>query len=90
MGRQGFICRKAGLHHVEWLLGKTNAITLIVPPFLLLPQLYIAEHDVIWCGIALWSVEDSCPSCVPSQLLVHPQPTRWWGGVRSRKGLDCV
>jgi len=32
----------------------------------------------------------SCPSCVPSQLLVHPQPTRWWGGVRSRKGLDSV
>ncbi|KAK4831422.1 hypothetical protein QYF61_017553 [Mycteria americana] len=37
-----------------------------------------AEHDAIWYGIALWSAGASCPGCVPSQLLVHPQPTRWW------------
>uniref|UniRef100_A0A8U8BEB2 Uncharacterized protein n=1 Tax=Geospiza parvula TaxID=87175 RepID=A0A8U8BEB2_GEOPR len=23
----------------------------------------------------------------PSQLLVHPQPPHWWGGVRDRRGL---
>lgn len=32
----------------------------------------------------------SCPSCVPSQLLVHPQTTYWWDSVRNRKDFDCV
>ena len=52
------------------------------PPFLLLPAALCAEHDVIWPGISLGSVRVSCPGCVPSQLLVSPQPPRWWGGVR--------
>ena len=55
-----------------------------------LPLVFMAECDVIWNEISLWSVEVSCPSCVPSQLLVHPQPTRWWGGVTNREGLDTV
>ncbi|KAK4809988.1 hypothetical protein QYF61_004440 [Mycteria americana] len=38
-----------------------------------------AEHDAIWSGIALWSVGVSCPSRVPSQLLVPPSPLA--GGV---------
>ncbi|XP_074886414.1 iron-sulfur cluster transfer protein NUBPL isoform X4 [Buteo buteo] len=46
-----------------------------------------AVHDIIRSGIPLGSVGASCPGCVPSQLLVPPQPARWWGGVRSRKGL---
>ena len=73
-------------------LGKTNAVTPNVPPSFFFPQLYIAEHEVIRYGISLWSVGciPSCPVCVPSQLLVHPQPPRWWGGGRSRKGLDSV
>ena len=50
----------------------------------------IAECDVIWYGKSLWPVWVSCPSCVPSQLLVHPQPPCWWERVRSRKGLDTV
>ncbi|KAK4810279.1 hypothetical protein QYF61_015309 [Mycteria americana] len=33
-----------------------------------------AEHDAIWSGIALGSVGVSCPSRVPSQLLVSPSP----------------
>lgn len=28
---------------------------------------------VVWCGKSLWSVGISCPSCDPSQPLVHPQ-----------------
>ncbi|KAK4827352.1 hypothetical protein QYF61_017277, partial [Mycteria americana] len=43
---------------------------------------FYTEHDAIWYGIALWSVGVSCPSRVPSQLLVQPQPPRWWGGVK--------
>jgi len=66
-----------------------NAITLNIPPFFVLPPVFIAECDIIWYGTSFWSVGVSCPSCVPSQLLVQPQPTRWWGGVR-KKGLDAV
>ena len=58
------------------------------PPFLLPPALY-AEHVVIRCGIPLWSHGVSCPGCVPSRLLVAPQPSLCWGRVRSRKGLDA-
>jgi len=88
-GRCSAVSRKAGLHHVQWLLQKTNTVTLKTPSFLL-PQFYIAEHDVIRYGISLWSARVSCPSCVPSQVLVHPQPTRWWGGARSRRDLGSV
>ena len=51
---------------------------------------YIAQHDIVWHGMSLQSAGVSCPSRVPSQLLVHPQPTHWWGRVTSRKGLNCV
>jgi len=59
------------------------------PPGQLSPGLY-ADHDIIWPGLSLWSVGVSCPTWVPSQLLVHPQPPRWQGHVRSLKGLDAV
>jgi len=40
----------------------------------------IAEHSVIWYdmgyGISLWFVGVSCPSGIPSQLLVHSHPAR--------------
>ena len=43
-----------------------------------------------WCHIA-WDIPlVSCPSCVPSQLLVQHQPARWRDGGRNRKGLDAV
>ena len=59
-----------------------------VPPFLLLPAAFIAEHDIVWYGKSLWSVGVSCPGCAPSQLSVHLHPTR--GRVRSRQGLGTV
>lgn len=34
---------------------------------------------VIWYGISLWIVWVSCPDCVLSQDLAHPQP-HWWEG----------
>ncbi|KAK4810277.1 hypothetical protein QYF61_015307 [Mycteria americana] len=37
------------------------------------------EHDTMWCGMSLWAVGVSCPSRVPSQLLVPPSPLA--GGV---------
>lgn len=48
-----------------------------------------AGHDVIWIGIFFWSLRISCPGCVPSLLLVHPQPACWWDGVRSRS-FNCL
>lgn len=44
-----------------------------------LPLSFIAEHYIIWYGIFLWSIWVSCPKCVPSQSLIHPQPTSWEG-----------
>ena len=61
-----------------------------IPPFLLLPPTFIAELDVIWYGISLWSVGVSCPSCVFSQLLEQPQAPHWQGSARSKKGIDSV
>lgn len=60
------------------------------PPFLLLPLSLYTEHAIIGYGISLLSAGIRCPSCVSSQLLVHPHPPRWQGSTRSRKGLDTV
>lgn len=60
---------------------------LILPPTF--STTFIAGHNVIWCGISLWSAGISCPSSVSFQLLVHHQPTHW-GAVGSGKGLDAV
>lgn len=43
--------------------------------------------QVLWLsmklyGISLWVVGISCLSCVPSQILSHPQPASWRGGGR--------
>ena len=54
------------------------------------PPVLNAACDIIWYGISLGSVGISCPGCVLSQLLVHPQPPHWTGGVRGRKGLDAA
>lgn len=45
---------------------------------------FIAEHDDTW---PVWV---SCPGCVPSHLLVHPQPPHWQGSMRSWKVLGSV
>jgi len=46
-----------------------------------------------WCPMhmtSLWSAGIRCPSCVPFQHPVHPQPTCCWSGARSTKGLDSL
>lgn len=43
----------------------------------LLDSLY-AECDVLRYGKSLWPIQVSCPSCDPSQLLVHPLSGRGW------------
>ena len=86
-GKCSAFSRNGGLHHMSLLLGKTNAITLNVPPFLpLSPQLY-ADHDSICHGTSLWPVWVSCPRCAPSQLLVH---LAGQVSMRSWKFLDCL
>lgn len=61
------------------------------PCFILLPSpnIYCWAY-IIWHGISFWSVGASCPSCFPSQPLVHPQSTCSCCGVRNRKDLDYV
>lgn len=58
--------------------------------FLLFPPASYCEHDAICNLISLGWLRVSCSSCGQSQFLVHAQPPHWWGGVRSRKGLDCA
>jgi len=48
-----------------------------VPPAPVLPSAFITEHGDAWYGISLWSAGVSCPDCVLSQTLTHPQPL--WG-----------
>ena len=88
VGRQVFShlqeSRAPSLLMATW---ETNAITPNILPFLLLHSALYAEHDVLWSGISLGSVGDSCPSCVPSQLLVPPQPLAGGAGWEAEKAL---
>lgn len=59
------------------------------PPVHHAPALH-AEHEATKCGISIGSVGISCPSYVPSQILAHPQPAHWQGGVTSKKCPDTV
>lgn len=67
------VSRKTRLHHVEWLLGKTNILTLHGTSFSFFPCAFIAELDAVWYGLTLWSDEVSCPSCVTSMFLCTPR-----------------
>lgn len=53
-------------------------------PFIPL-SILIAEHGIIRCGIFLHLAGVSCPSCMCSQLLAHPQSTHS-GGSRVQSG----
>lgn len=46
---------------------------------------FITENNVIQYGTSLWSVGVSCPTSVPCQILVHPQPTHWWGNMKHKR-----
>jgi len=71
------------------LLGKTDAHE--GPPSSSLPSAFIAEHNVIRSGISLWSGGVTCPGCVPSQFLVHPNLHADGGGVGGNsENLDTV
>lgn len=68
-GKYSAMPRRAGPHHTQRWLGKTNVTASNIPFFLLpLPLL----HHMIWDISLLFGV--SCPKCVSSKLLVHPWP----------------
>ena len=50
------------------------------------PYQFIVPHDATWCGTSLWSAWITCPDCVPSQLLVHPQASLLAGHNEKLKG----
>ena len=58
--------------------------------FLLAPA-FTVQRDVMWYRISLWPVGVSCPCCVPSQLLVKPQPYPLAGQrEKQRRPWRCV
>jgi len=57
-----------------------------LPPGQLSP---VFQHDVIRCGISLWSVGISCPGCVPPRFLC-PHTSSPQSSVRSWTVLDSV
>ena len=70
---------------------QTPSLQTSHPSFFFTPAL-IAKHDTTWCGTSPWPAWASCPGCVPSQLLVHPQtpPGRAeWGAVALALCKQC-
>lgn len=59
------IPRKARLHHMQQLLGKTKAITPNIPSVFLALALYAELYMIPYSMEYLESVEVSCPCCVP-------------------------
>lgn len=82
-GRCAAISRKARLCRMQRWLEKANSTASNTLLFLLVPPALGAEPDALWAGI---SQQDSAVLSLP----VCPQPHRWWGRMRSRKGLGPV
>lgn len=51
---------------------------------------FIAEHDVIWYGIALQLVQVIGPAVSPPSLLHTLRSIHWEGRVTNGEGLDAV
>ena len=41
---------------------------------------FVADHDVIWYGISIWSAWVGCPGYVTSNLLPTPSLLAFWRG----------
>lgn len=65
--------------------------TFVLSDFFSSPAVFITDQHIVCYGVPCWGQQAgaSYPTCVPSQLLVHPQPPRWWDGVRSGKRVPC-
>jgi len=50
-------------------------------------QLYMLSMMLYGMEYAFGQLGSAVPAVSPSQLLVHPQSTCWWGDVRSRKAV---
>ena len=92
MGRQVFCClqesRAPSRAMVTWE-DKCHHLNVLPLPSSS-PALY-AEHDVIQCGMSLWSVGVSCPRGGPSSLLVPPPACSLVGrGEGQKKPQLCV
>lgn len=65
------------------VLGRQAQLLWLSPPSSLLPQLYMLSMVPCAMGHPLGqSVGVSCPGCVTSQLLEHPQLPTGWSGVK--------
>lgn len=85
---------KAGFRDAELLLGKANMVTPNILPYSFFPTTFSADYVVMGHDIMLetsfWSAGISCPSCVPSQIMMDPLPAHWQDDTRNRKDLDAV
>lgn len=68
--------------------GMASAITQKFFHFLVPSPILYPEHDAIWYGTFFWTSGVRCPSCVPSQLVVHSQPPHSQSSRRNRKDLN--
>jgi len=91
-GVQPSLGNQGSVMHSSYLGRQMPQCQMSSPSFFFAQLLLLSmtELDIIGHGISLWSAGVSCSSCVPSQLLVHPQPTHWGGAARRRKGFDSV
>lgn len=71
------------------MLGETNAITTTIP-LSSSPSVFIAQHDVIWYKISLWSVGVSSPAVSPPTLLLTRSLLAGGGEREKRESLGSV
>lgn len=72
------VMQKKTIAHYPSAIAQTVPKQRQLPPTYTLSALLLRMTDIIQYGTSLWPVGVSYPSYVPSQLLVHPQPPRWW------------
>lgn len=61
----------------------------------LVPEQWQLTYPVLWLSTMPYSmrhpsIQSWCPSCVPSQLLVLPQPFCWQGSEKLKHCWLCV
>lgn len=76
---------KFRLHLASWLLRNINITSLSMPPFLSFPHRLLSR---ISYGVGVPLDPRVCfPVCALFHLLMHSQPSHWWGCMKAEKTL---
>lgn len=73
------------LPHADWCLDMSNVYLGMQCHPCFLYSSFIAVHGDVSYRLSFWPSQVRCPSCVPSQLLAHPQPIHWMGVGREQR-----